>query len=77
VVGGQLSANGSGPINVDEPVRIQLYGIDLRTPQRELGYRLGGALLAFQVDVLDILMRRKQVTVLEAKLSSERATAQR
>jgi mannuronan 5-epimerase len=77
VVGGQLSANGSGPINVDEPARIQLYGIDLRTPQRELGYRLGGALLAFQVDVLDILLRRKQVTVLETTLKSESATAQR
>jgi mannuronan 5-epimerase len=77
VVGGQLSANGSGPINVDEPTRIALLGIDLRTPQRELGYRLGGALLAFQVDVLDILLRRKQVTVLEASRSSERATAQR
>jgi poly(beta-D-mannuronate) C5 epimerase len=77
VVGGQLSANGSGPINVDEPARIQLYGIDLRTPQRELGYRLGGALLAFQVDVLDILLRRKQVTVLETTLSGDRATARR
>ena len=73
VVGGQLSANGSGPINVDEPSRIELLGIDLRTPQRQLGYRLGGALLAFQIDVLDILLRRKQVTVLEA----QPATAQR
>jgi poly(beta-D-mannuronate) C5 epimerase len=73
VVGGQLSANGSGPINVDEPSRIELLGIDLRTPQRQLGYRLGGALLAFQVDALDILLRRKQVTVLEA----QPATAQR
>ncbi len=68
VVGGQLSANGSGPINVEDPTRIELLGIDLRTPQRELGYRLGGALLAFQVDVLDILLRRKHVTVLEAHL---------
>ena len=77
VVGGQLSANGSGPINVDEPVRVAAARHRLRTPQRELGYRLGGALLAFQVDVLDILLRRKQVTVLEATRASERATAQR
>ena len=76
VVGGQLSANGSGPINVDEPSRVALLGIDLRTPQRDLGYRLGGALLAFQIDVLDILLRRKQVSVLESNLTSERATAQ-
>ena len=77
VVGGQLSANGSGPINLDEPSHIELLGIDLRTPQRELGYRLGGALLAFQIDVLDILLKRKQVTVLETTLSNERAIAQR
>lgn len=67
VVGGQLSANGSGPINVDDPTRIDLLGIDLRTPQRELGFRLGGALLPFQIEVLDILLKRKQVSVLVAR----------
>ena len=65
VVGGQLSANGSGPINLDEPTRVALYGIDLRTPQRALGYRLGGVLLAFQVEVLDIVIKRKRVAILE------------
>ena len=75
VVGGQLSANGSGPINVDEPSRIELRDIDLRTPQRELGYRLGGALLAFQIDVLDILLKQKQTAVLELRLADEHNTA--
>jgi poly(beta-D-mannuronate) C5 epimerase len=72
VVGGQLSANGSGPINVDEPSRVELAGIDLRTPQRKLGYRFGGALLPFQLDVLDILLNQNQSTVLEARGMSSR-----
>lgn len=65
VAGGQLSGNGSGPVNLDEPTRAVLYGVDLRTPQRALGYRLGGVLLAFQIEVLDIVLNRKEVAVLE------------
>jgi len=77
VVGGQLSANGSGPINVDAPSRVELLGIDLRTPQRRLGYRFGGALQPFQVELLDILLNRNQATVLEARVSAGPDTAQR
>jgi len=77
IVGGQLSANGSGPINVDEPSRVELSGIDLRTPQRKLGYRLGGALLPFQLEVLDILFNQNESTVLEARVASSVATSSR
>jgi poly(beta-D-mannuronate) C5 epimerase len=73
VAGGQLSANGSGPINVSEPSHIELLDIDLRTPQRRLGYRFGGALLPFQIEMLDILLNRKQVSVLEARVPHEEA----
>jgi len=77
VAGGQLSANGSGPINVSEPTRIELLDIDLRTPQRRLGYRFGGALLAFQVEMLDILLNRKQASVLESRVPRADSPKQR
>lgn len=64
ISGGQLSANGSGPINLDDPDRVSIHAVDLRTPQRELGYRLGGALLPFQIEVLDLLLRQKRVAIL-------------
>lgn len=65
IVGGQLTGNGSGPINLDAPDTVALYGIDLRTPQRELGYRFGGALLPFQIEMLDVMVRQKRVAILE------------
>ena len=77
VVEGQLSANGSGPINFDDPSRVELLGIDLRTPQRKLGYRFGGALLPFQIELLDILLNRNQATVLEARAPPGNETALR
>jgi poly(beta-D-mannuronate) C5 epimerase len=72
VVGGQLTANGSGPINLDDVSRVALFDIDLRTPQRQLGYRLGGVLLAFQIDVLDILLNRKRALILEPQIATAR-----
>lgn len=65
VVGGQLSGNGSGPLNLDAPTKATFFNLDLRTPQRELGFRLGGALLPFQIDFLDIVLNRKKVAVVE------------
>lgn len=77
VAGGQLSANGSGPINLSEPSHVELLDIDLRTPQRRLGYRFGGALLPFQIEMLDILLNRKQVSVLEARVPPRETHRQR
>jgi mannuronan 5-epimerase len=74
VAGGQLSANGSGPINLDDPTRVEFLDLDLRTPQRELGYRFGGALLPFQIDVLDILLNRKQAVALELRARDDTRT---
>jgi poly(beta-D-mannuronate) C5 epimerase len=71
VVGGQLSANGSGPINLEAPTRVEMQALDLRTPQRELGYKFGGALFAFQIEVLDILLNDHRTAVLERQPANE------
>lgn len=67
VVGGQYTSNGSGPLALDSPTRATYYGVDLRTPQRDLGYRLGGMMPPFQVDFLNIVLNQKKVAVIEAK----------
>lgn len=67
VVGGQLTSNGSGPLNLDAPTKATFLNLDLRTPQRELGFRLGGALLPFQIEFLDIVLNRKNAAVVERK----------
>jgi poly(beta-D-mannuronate) C5 epimerase len=77
VVGGQFTANGSGPIHLDDVSRVTLFNIDLRTPQRQLGFRLGGLLLAFQVEALDILLSQKRALVLEPRSPVADATARR
>jgi len=67
VVGGQYTSNGSGPFGVDLPTKVIFYNVDLRSPQRDLGFRLGGMLHTFQVEFLDIVLNRKTVAVLESK----------
>jgi len=66
IVGGQYTSNGSGPFGLDYPSKVSFYGVDLRTPQRQLGYRLGGMLPAFQIDFLDIILNQRKVAIIEA-----------
>ncbi|MBA4284096.1 MAG: poly(beta-D-mannuronate) C5 epimerase [Xanthomonadaceae bacterium] len=67
VVGGAYTSNGAGPFGLDYPTRVAYYNVDLRTPQRALGFRLGGTLLPLQITFLDILMAQSKVAVLQAK----------
>ncbi len=66
VVGGQYTSNGSGPFGLNYPSKVSIYGVDLRTPQRQLGYRLGGMLPPFQIDFLDIILNQGKVAVIQA-----------
>ncbi len=67
VIGGQYTSNGSGPFGIDLPTKVIYYNVDLRTPQRDLGFRLGGMLHTFQVEFLDIVLNKKKVVILESK----------
>lgn len=64
VVGGQLVSNGSGPVTIDQPLSLELYDVDLRKPERELGIKFTGVLGQYQEQVLDILVRRKLPVVI-------------
>ncbi|MGH8447156.1 MAG: mannuronan 5-epimerase AlgG [Solimonas sp.] len=63
VVGGQLISNGSSPVGIDQPLSLELYDVDLRAPQRELGIKFTGILGQHQEEVLDILMRQKKAVI--------------
>ncbi|WP_299696009.1 mannuronan 5-epimerase AlgG [Hydrocarboniphaga sp.] len=63
VAGGQLISNGSSPVNIDQPLSLELYDVDLRAPQRELGIKFTGILGKHQDEVLNILMRQKKAVV--------------
>ncbi len=67
VVGGQYTSNGSGPFGLDYPTKASFYQVDLRTPQRQLGFRLGGMLPPFQIELLDILLNQNKVAVVQAR----------
>jgi poly(beta-D-mannuronate) C5 epimerase len=63
VSGGQLISNGSAPVNIDQPLSLELYNVDLRAPARDLGIKFTGILGTHQDEVLNILMRQKKAVV--------------
>ena len=74
VVGGQLVSNGSSPVSIDQPLSLELYDVDLRAPQRELGIKFTGILGKHQQQVLDILMRQKRAVIVrptDVKVTAE------
>lgn len=64
VVGGQLISNGSSPVGIDQPLSLELYDVDMRAPQRQLGIKFTGILGKHQEEVLDVLMRQKRAVIL-------------
>jgi mannuronan 5-epimerase len=65
VVGGQLTFNGSGPLAIDQPLSLELYGVDLLAPTKRTGIQLTGILGEYQQDILDILVRRRGAVIIE------------
>lgn len=65
VVGGQLIFNGSAPVQIDQPLSVELYGVDLLAPTKRAGIQLTGVLGEFQQEILDILVRQRGAVVIE------------
>jgi len=64
IVGGQLIDNGLSPIELAPPLSLELYAVDMHQPDHARGIALAGVLGPYQVQVLDILMRRKLPVVM-------------
>lgn len=73
VVGGQLIFNGSAPVQIDQPLSVELYGVDLLAPTKRAGIQLTGILGEHQQEILDILVRQRGAVVIEpaARAASE------
>ena len=65
VVGGQLIFNGSAPLAIDQPLSLELYGVDLLAPTKRAGIQLAGVLGQHQQEILDILVRRRGAVIVE------------
>lgn len=65
VVGGQLIFNGSAPVQIDQPLSVELYGVDLLAPTKRAGIQLTGVLGEYQQEILDILVRQRGAVVIE------------
>jgi len=70
VVGGSLMSNGRGPLFIDNPLLLQMYDIDFRTPDNSYGVQLTGSLNEFQNPILEILFKQRKAVIVEPALSA-------
>ncbi|HUR41954.1 MAG TPA: mannuronan 5-epimerase AlgG [Verrucomicrobiae bacterium] len=77
VVGGQLIFNGSGPLAIDQPLSLELYGVDLLAPTKKVGIQLTGVLGEYQQQILDIMVRRRGAVIIEPAHKQGRDAAPR
>lgn len=63
--GDQLVGNGSGAVGVQSAKRVELYNLTLVAGSRSGGINFGGVLREKQDEIMEILLRRRQVAVIE------------
>lgn len=64
VVGGKLIGNGSSPITVFSPSRLELYDLTFLAPQKQDGLSFTGLLGEVQGDLMDILLHRHEAALI-------------
>ena len=67
VVGGELSANGSGPLSIDSPLSVELYKVAMLAPRKASGISLNGVLGERQDEILDLLVRQQKAVLISVK----------
>lgn len=65
IVGGQLIYNGSTPINIDRPLSVELYNVELLAPTKKGGIQMTGVLGELQLKILEILVKQKAAAIIE------------
>jgi poly(beta-D-mannuronate) C5 epimerase len=65
IVGGQLIHNGSTPINIDRPLSVELYNVELLAPTKKGGIQMTGVLGDLQLKILEILVKQKAAAIIE------------
>lgn len=65
VFGGGFASNGRGPLSIDRPISLKMFGVDFRTPDNRNGVQLIGVLSEFQEPILDILFKQRKAVIVE------------
>ena len=65
VVGGELAANGSGPLSIDSPLSVELYRVSMLAPTKSNGISFNGILGERQDEILDLLVRQKKAVLID------------
>jgi poly(beta-D-mannuronate) C5 epimerase len=65
LVGGKLAANGSSPLNIDSPLSVELYRVEMLAPSKSTGISFAGILGERQDEILDMLVRRKLAVLID------------
>ncbi|VVP78060.1 Mannuronan C5-epimerase [Pseudomonas fluorescens] len=65
VVGGELAANGSGPLSIDSPLSVELYRVSMLAPRKSNGISLNGVLGERQDEILDLLVRQQKAVLID------------
>ncbi|NWD42802.1 mannuronan 5-epimerase AlgG [Pseudomonas yamanorum] len=65
VVGGELAANGSGPLSIDSPLSVELYRVSMLAPTKSSGISFSGVLGDRQEKILDLLVRQKKAVLID------------
>lgn len=65
VVGGELAANGSGPLSIDSPLSVELYRVSMLAPTKANGITFNGILGERQDEILDLLVRQKKAVLID------------
>lgn len=65
VVGGELAANGSGPLSIDSPLSVELYRVSMLAPTKSSGISFSGILGERQDEILDLLVRQQKAVLID------------
>lgn len=65
VVGGELAANGSGPLSIASPLSVELYRVSMLAPTKASGISFNGILGERQDEILDLMVRQKKAVLID------------
>ncbi|WOE80613.1 mannuronan 5-epimerase AlgG [Pseudomonas protegens] len=65
VVGGELTANRSGPMSIDSPLSVELYRVSMLAPTKSSGISFSGILGERQDEILDLLVRQQKAVLID------------
>ncbi|WP_166365049.1 mannuronan 5-epimerase AlgG [Pseudomonas akapageensis] len=64
LVGGELAANGRGPLSIDSPLSVALYRVSMHAPSNPNGISFSGVLGEHEDEILDLMVRQRKAVLI-------------